>query len=117
MKLGGIKHLFLRKTRTTLGRQLRVLLIGGIGPFAVIAIASLLMLGSLNREYEVTLQNATTASEFNFDFKDNMDLDMYLYVVQSRDMPHLPLEEVYQAQRVFAAAEKDDHAGRKLLAD
>ncbi|MDO4175773.1 MAG: sensor histidine kinase, partial [Eubacteriales bacterium] len=67
----------------------------------VIAIVALLMLGSLNREYEVTLQNATTASEFNFDFKDSMDLDMYLYVVQSRDMPNLPLEEVYQAQRVL----------------
>lgn len=106
MKLGEIKHLFVRKTRTTLGRQLRVLLIGGIVPFAVIALAALLMLGSLNREYEVTLQNATTASEFNFDFKDNMDLNMYLYVVQSRDMPNLPLEEVYQAQRVLQRLKK-----------
>ena len=100
------KHFFQRKTRTTLHRQLRVLLVGSIVPFIVIAIAALLMLGSLNQEYEVALQNATTASDFNFDFKDKLDLDMYLYAVHSREMLRLPLEEVEQAQIVLQRLKK-----------
>ena len=94
------------RTRTTLTRQLRVLLIGAIAPFIVVMVVALTMLGSLNQQYAVTLQNATTASEFNFNFKTKLDQDMYYYVVKSKNMDHLPLEEVEAAQDVLQRLQK-----------
>ena len=89
------------KRRTTLTRQLRVLLIGVILPFIVMIAVVLGMLGSFNREYAITLQNASTAGEFNNNFKDALDLDMYYYVVGSKNIDHLPLEVVENAQQVI----------------
>ena len=91
----------LRQTHTTVARQLRMLIICSIVPFAILTMLALYMLGLLNREYAVTLQNATTASEFNIDFKDKLDLDMYHYVAQSSSMDHLPMEEVERARSVL----------------
>ena len=93
--------LFELKTRSTLRRQLRVLLIVVAVPFIVLIAVLLFMLYSFNHEYDVTLQNATTASEFNFDFKDNLDLAMYYYVVGSKNIDHLPLDDVEHAESVI----------------
>src|SRR5574344_1327699 len=89
------------KRRTTLTRQLRVLLIGVILPFIVMIAVVLGMLGSFNREYAITLQNASTAGEFHHNFTDALDLDMYYYVVGSKNIDHLPLEVVENAQQVI----------------
>ena len=77
---------------TTLNFQLHVLLIGVVLPFILMVIIVLIMMGSFNRDYAVSLQNATTAGEFNFNFKDQLDLDMYYFVVNTRFMDHLPME-------------------------
>lgn len=94
------------RVKTTLDRQLRILLVGVVLPFVIMVVVVLCMVASFNREYAVTLQNATTAGEFNFNFKDNLDLDMYHYVVGSRYMHHLPLEDVEHAQEVIRRLEK-----------
>jgi two-component system sensor histidine kinase YesM len=94
------------KTRATLGRQLRALLTVVAAPFIVMIAVLLFMLYSFNQEYDITLQNANTASEFNFDFKDNLDLEMYYYVVGSSNIDHLPLEDVEYAQNVISRLEK-----------
>lgn len=95
------KLIFGMKKRTTLTQQLRVMLVGVVFPFLLMTAILLFLLWSYNREYAVTLLNVTTASEFNFEFKDNMDLDMYYFVVGSKSMDHLPLEEVDKAREVI----------------
>ncbi len=49
-------------------------------------------------KYREILHNVTTASEFNQDFKESIDLKMYYYVVGSRYSEGLPIEEVKAAQ-------------------
>lgn len=75
-------------------------LVTGI-PFFIMIVSVFITVFSFNREYAASLQNATTASEFNFDFKDKLDLDMYHYVVGSKSISHLPLEEVDNARNVI----------------
>ena len=91
------------KTRTTFKRQLRVLLFGVVLPFVVMVAVILGLFYSFNREYAVTLQNASIMSQFNFGFKDKLDLDMYHYAVHSREMDHLPLEDVEEAQALISS--------------
>ncbi len=100
-RIGKIKQALSKTRSTTLPRQLRVLLVGVIVPCVAVAVISLATLGALNHEYEVTLHNATTASEFNIDFKKQLDLDMYYFVVQSSNIDHLPVEEVDNAQDII----------------
>ena len=51
-----------------------------------------------NSQYKNLLYNVTTASEFNQDFKDSIDLKMYYYVIESRYSEGLPIQEVQAAQ-------------------
>ncbi len=51
-----------------------------------------------NSQYKNLLYNVTTASEFNQDFKANIDLKMYYYVIESRYSEGLPIQEVQAAQ-------------------
>jgi len=51
-----------------------------------------------NSQYKNLLYNVTTASEFNQDFKENIDLKMYYYVIESRYSEGLPIQEVQAAQ-------------------
>ena len=45
-------------------------------------------------QYKAILNNVTMASEFNQDFKDDVDLKMYYYVIDSQYSEGLPLMEV-----------------------
>ncbi len=51
-----------------------------------------------NSQYKNLLYNVTTASEFNQDFKENIDLKMYYYVIESRYSEGLPIQEAQAAQ-------------------
>ena len=51
-----------------------------------------------NSQYKRLLYNVTTASEFNQDFKETIDLRMYYYVIESRYSEGLPIQEVQDAQ-------------------
>lgn len=51
-----------------------------------------------NSQYKNLLYNVTTASEFNQDFKETIDLKMYYYVIESRYSEDLPIQEVQDAQ-------------------
>ena len=68
-----------------------------------IVLAVLLMLGSYSSHYARLLHNVTTASEFNREFKDTIDLRMYYYVIESQYSQGLPIEEVRAAQTLAKA--------------
>ena len=65
---------------------------------AVILTVMLALVLAHNSQYKNLLYNVTTASEFNQDFKENIDLKMYYYVIESRYSEGLPIQEVQAAQ-------------------
>ncbi len=52
------------------------------------------------QRYSAILKNVTTASEFNRNFKADIDLKMYYYVIESQYSAGLPIEEVQYAERL-----------------
>lgn len=81
---------------------------------AVILLSSLFMIISANSHYSRLLHNVTTASEFNREFKNNIDQKMYYYVIESQYSEGLPVEEVGAAQElakslIDTTIQKDSH--------
>lgn len=52
------------------------------------------------QHYNKILNNVTTASEFNQNFKDDIDLKMYYYVIESQYSAGLPLDEIRDAEKL-----------------
>jgi two-component system sensor histidine kinase YesM len=69
-------------------------------PVLVTLLAEFGMQLSYVSRYSEILHNVTTASEFNQDFKESIDLKMYYYVVESHYSDGLPIEEVEDAQKL-----------------
>ena len=78
-------------------RRLVVIFCGFLAAMLTITLALVLI---YNSQYEKLLYNVTTASEFNQDFKANIDQKMYYYVIESRYSEGLPIQEVEAAQRL-----------------
>ena len=51
-------------------------------------------------QYNAILNNVTMASEFNQNFKDDVDLKMYYYVIDSQLSEGLPIKEVKSAESI-----------------
>jgi two-component system sensor histidine kinase YesM len=66
----------------------------------IIAVASIGIMYAL--QYKAILNNVTTASDFNQDFKENVDNKMYHFVIQSQYSVELPeiIEEVQSAEAI-----------------
>ncbi len=64
----------------------------------IIAIASIGIGYAL--QYNAILNNVTTASDFNRNFKDDVDLKMYYYVIESQYSEGLPIKEVQSAENI-----------------
>lgn len=72
--------------------------------FTLLTLAVVILAGSTLAVYQNCyrdlLWNLTTASEFNQDFKEEIDLKMYYYVIESRYSEGLPVEQVQSAQEL-----------------
>ncbi len=64
----------------------------------IIAVASIGIGYAL--QYHAILNNVTVASDFNQNFKDDVDLKMYYYVIESQYSDGLPIEEVQSAETI-----------------
>ncbi len=64
----------------------------------IIVIASISIVYAL--QYHAILNNVTTASDFNQNFKDDVDLKMYYYVINSQYSEGLPTQEVQSAKAI-----------------
>lgn len=51
-------------------------------------------------QYNAILNNVTTASDFNRNFKNDVDLKMYYYVIDSQYSEGLPIREVQSAETI-----------------
>ena len=76
-------------------RRLVVIFCGFMAAILAVMLALVLV---HNSQYKNLLYNVTTASEFNQDFKENIDLKMYYYVIESRYSEGLPIQEIQAAQ-------------------
>lgn len=79
-----------------------------------VLLAVLILLQGYNNQYGRLLYNITTASEFNQEFKNNIDRLMYYYVVESQYSQGLPIDEVHAAQELAqdllqSTTEKESH--------
>jgi two-component system sensor histidine kinase YesM len=76
----------------------------------IIAIAFIGIVYAL--QYHAILNNVTTASDFNQNFKDDIDLKMYYYVIDSQYSEGLPIKEVQSAeiiaQKLFDTTTEND---------
>lgn len=84
----------------TLENRLRKILFSFCIPLSVLILIIFFVLISYVSKYASILHNVTTASEFNQDFKDSIDLKMYYYVVDSHYSEGLPIDEVQAAQKL-----------------
>lgn len=89
--------------RTT-RQQIRKLLIMMSIASAIIITALALVLISVSRQASDVLACATTAADFNQEFKVNLDLEMYNHVIRPRSdtsVDELPMEELDDAEKVL----------------
>ena len=80
--------------------RMRRLVVVFCGFLAAVLAVTLALVFLYNSQYEKLLYNVTTASEFNQDFKTNIDLKMYYYVIESRYSEGLPIQELEAAQKL-----------------
>lgn len=92
------------KKHKTITQQLHKMLWIVIIPLMGLICALLYLMVEFNSEYSAALKNANTAAEFNHDFKDKLDLDMWYHVIKPRSeqsVDDLPMAEVENARDVF----------------
>ena len=85
-------------------QQINRLLLLVTASMAVIIAVLILMLLSINRQYEGALLCADTAADFNKEFKSTIDLEMYNHVIRPRGgntQDELPMDELDQAEEVL----------------
>ncbi len=69
-------------------------------PLMIVIIAVALIGIGYALQYHAFLNNVTAASDFNQNFKDDVDLKMYYYVIESQYSDGLPIEEVQSAETI-----------------
>jgi two-component system sensor histidine kinase YesM len=87
-----------------INRQLHAMLLLVFVLMLVIIVVLLSMLISISHQYNNALQNANTAADFNMDFKETLDLEMYNFVILPRDdrtALNLPMKELDAAVTVL----------------
>ena len=86
------------RSPSTIGGKMQSLVVTFTLLASLIVVSVLVIMSIYQKHYSVLLHNVTTASEFNQDFKTDIDLKMYYYVIDSQYSTGLPLGEVRDAQ-------------------
>ena len=85
---------------TTISSQMRKLFLGLAVLIITVFIVEVFTIVYYQFRYQHYMHNLTTASEFNQDFKQDIDLKMYYYVIGSKESEGLPVKEVGQAKKI-----------------
>lgn len=96
----------MKKKKTSLSSRLNVMVAVCLIPLLVIAFYLIVMLYRFSERYDETVQNITTANEYNLDLKEQVDYTMYIIVVNSERADELvdtaaPQLLITQAQEDF----------------
>ena len=84
---------------TSISRRMRRLFNAFVSLTIVVIILTVSTIAVYQVRYRKFLHNITTVSEFNQNFKEEIDLKMYYYVVGSRYSEGLPVAEVLEAEK------------------
>ena len=97
-----------RKVNRSIEKQINKLLLTVSAVMILIIVGLLFMLLSINSQYTGVLQSANTAADFNKEFKEMLDSEMYNHVIQPRSnasVESLPMEELNSAEEVLRRLE------------
>jgi two-component system sensor histidine kinase YesM len=97
------------KRSLSIKRQMYKLLAVVFALMLLIIGALIAMLMLVSRQYSNALQNANIAADFNTDFKNNIDLEMYNFVILPQDdrlVENLPMKELDAAVQILHQLEK-----------
>lgn len=86
------------REKTSISARLRQLILYLAVPLCVLAVLVLVLLMIYSLQYAQISSNISTASQFNQNFKDEVDLKMYYFVTGSRD--EIPWDEVETAEEL-----------------
>jgi two-component system sensor histidine kinase YesM len=102
------------RPRASIKQQMNKLLVVIAAPLlAMIAILAVTLV-SINHQYTNALQNANTAADFNVEFKDTLDLEMWNHVIKPRNersVEELPMTELDNAVEVLHRLEETTTLG------
>ena len=104
------------KSPATIGGKMQSLVVTFTLLASLIVLSVLVIMSLYQKHYSVLLHNVTTASEFNQDFKTDIDLKMYYYVIDSQYSTGLPLDEVRDAQTLAQELQSTTTQKDSLLA-
>ena len=93
-----------QSTKPSIARQINKLLLIIALSMLVVILVLCSTLVSINGQYNRALQNANTAADFNKEFKNQLDLEMYNHVVKPRSpesVGELPMDELDDAVGVL----------------
>ncbi len=95
----NIPHRAIMGKRTMQSKLWKMILIVAL-PLMIVIIAIALIGIVYALQYHAILNNVTAASDFNQNFKDDVDLKMYYFVIDSQYSEGLPIEEVQSAEEI-----------------
>ena len=95
----------MEKKKTSLSSRLNVLVAVCFVPLLVIALYLIIMLYRFSARYDETVQNITTANEYNLQLKEQVDYTMYIIVVNSERAEELV--DTQAPQRLLEQAQED----------
>ncbi|MBS7009021.1 sensor histidine kinase [Anaerostipes sp.] len=76
-------------------------------PFFGMVLALLVMMVSFNEQYDTSVQNISQASEFNFQFREDIDYKMYRVVIGADTFEEMnPYVEIYKARMTLEQLRK-----------
>lgn len=88
------------RKKITMRHRLTRLVMMIVGPMAGFIFVLIGILVWHTWQYNTILDNVTTASAFNQNFKENIDLKMFYYIVESAYSEGLPIEDVEAAKEI-----------------
>lgn len=91
------------KNKYSINKRMFSLVAAMVFVIAIILGTSITLIINANSKYTDLVHNVTTASKFNQEFKSNIDLKMYYYVIESQYSEGLPIKEVHDAQELSEA--------------
>jgi two-component system sensor histidine kinase YesM len=97
------------KRSQSIKQQMYKLLAAVFALMMIIICVLIMMLIFASRQYSNALQNANIAADFNIDFKSNIDLEMYNFVILPEDdrlVENLPMRELDAAVGILNALKK-----------
>ena len=87
-----------KKDRNSISEKIRELILHLAGPLCILSLLMLILFVAYSLEYASVSRNISTASRFNQNFKDEVDLKMYYFVTGSSG--EIPLDEVAAAKEL-----------------